>query len=125
MLIGENDKVTINFANKNLHILEISQIQQADRCIIKLVQSKYFNEEMKKLLLKKQGSEVAEIKKNSQIYNLDPYIDEDGIIKVEGRLDKSNLNNECKHPIVLSKGSPISKLIITWCHKKLATQGEV
>ena len=75
--------------------------------------------------MKKQGSEVAEIKKNSQIYNLDPYIDEDGIIKVEGRLDKSNLNNECKHTIVLSKGSPMSKLIITWCHKKLATQGEV
>ena len=44
MLTGENNKVTINFANKNLHILDISQIQQADRCIIKLVQSKYFNE---------------------------------------------------------------------------------
>ena len=67
MFTGENNKVTINFANKNLHILDISQIQQADRCIIKLVQSKYFNEEMKKLLMKKQGLEVAEIKKNSQI----------------------------------------------------------
>ena len=58
------------------------------------------------------------MKNSSQIYNLDPYIDEDGIIRVGGRLDKSNLNNECKHPIVLPKGSPISKLIIVWCHKK-------
>ena len=58
------------------------------------------------------------MKKSSQIYNLNPYIDEDGIIRVGGRLDKSNLSNECKHPIVLSKGSPISKLIIAWCHKK-------
>ena len=86
MLTGENNKVTINFANENLHILDISQIQQAERCIIKLVQSKYFNEEMKKLLMKKQGSEEAEIKKSSQIYNLDPHIDEDGIIRVGGRL---------------------------------------
>ena len=31
MLTGENNKVTINFANNNLHILDISQIQQAER----------------------------------------------------------------------------------------------
>ena len=79
MFTGENDKVTINLANKNIHILDIKQIQQAERCILKLVQSKYFNEEMKKLLMKKQGSDEAEIKKSSQIYNLDLYIDEDGI----------------------------------------------
>ena len=78
---------------------------------------------MKKLLVKKQGSEEAEIKKSSQIYNLDPYIDEDGIIRVGGRLDKSNLNNECKHLIVLPKGSPISKLIIAWRHKKTGHAG--
>ena len=55
--LGKNNNFTINFANINLHILDIRQIQQAERCIIKLVQSKYFNEEMKKLLMKKQGSE--------------------------------------------------------------------
>ena len=83
MLTRENNKVTINFANGNLHILDISQIQQAEGCIIKLVQSKHFNEEMKKLLMKKQGSEEPEIKKSSQFYNLDPYIDEDGIRELE------------------------------------------
>ena len=60
----------------------------------------------------------AEIKNSGQIYNLDTYIDENGIIRVGGRLDKSNLNNECKHPIVFPKGSPISKLIIAWYYKK-------
>ena len=62
--------------------------------------------------MKKHGSEETEIRKSSQIYNLDHYIDEDGIIRVGERLDKSNLNNEFKHLIVLSKGSPISKVII-------------
>ena len=102
MLTGENNKTTINFTNENLHILDTSQIQQAERCVIKLIESKYFNKEMKKLLIKKQGSEGAKIKKSNQIYSLDPYIDKDGVIKVGGRLDKSNLN----------KGSHISKLII-------------
>ena len=54
MLTGENNKVTINFANGNLHILDISQIQQAERSIVKLAQSKCFNEEMKKLVMKKK-----------------------------------------------------------------------
>ena len=78
---------------------------------------------MKKLLMNKQGSEEAELKKSSQIYNLYPYIDEDGLIRVGGRLDKSNLNNECKHPIVVPKGSPISKLKVAWCQKKTGHAG--
>ena len=53
MLNGENKKVTINFAGENLCILDISPIQEAEKCINKLVQSKYFSEEMKKLLIKK------------------------------------------------------------------------
>ena len=48
---------------------------------------------MKKLLIKKQGSKEAEIKKSSQIYNLDPYIDENGIIRIRGRLEKSNFSD--------------------------------
>ena len=109
IFIGENRKVIISFASENLCILDTSQIQQAETCIFILIQSKYY---MKKLLIKKQGSEGVEIKKSSQIDNLDPYLDKDGIIRVGGRLDKSNLNNECKHLIMLPKGSPISKLII-------------
>ena len=73
--------------------------------------------------MKKQWSEEAEIKKSKQIYNVDPYIDKDGIIRVGGRLNKLNLNNEYKYPIVLPKCSPISKLIIAWCHKKTGHAG--
>ena len=38
MLTGENKKVTINFANENVHILDISQIQQAETGSIKIFQ---------------------------------------------------------------------------------------
>ena len=119
--IAKNKKVTIYFANENLHILDISQILQVERSIIKLIQSKYFSEEMKKTAYKYQIE--AKIKRSSQIYNLDAYIVENGIIRVGGRLDKSNLNNECKHPVVFPKGSPISKLIIAWCYKKTSHAG--
>ena len=62
---GVNKKVIINFASENLCILDTRPNQQTEKCIIKLVQSKYFSEEIKKLLIKKQGSEGAEIKKSS------------------------------------------------------------
>ena len=107
--IAKNKKVTIYFANENLHILDISQILQVERSIIKLIQSKYFSEEMKKTAYKYQIE--AKIKRSSQIYNLDAYIVENGII------------NECKHPVVFPKGSPISKLIIAWCYKKTSHAG--
>ena len=35
--IDENKKVTIKVANENLYKLDISQIKQAEGCIIKLV----------------------------------------------------------------------------------------
>ena len=96
MLTGENKKVTINFANKYLLILDISQIKQADRCTIKLIQSIYFSEEMKKLLMMKQGLDEAEMKKASQIYILYLYLNQESITRVGGRLNKSNLNNAFK-----------------------------
>ena len=60
----------------------------------------------------------SQIKKSSQIYNLYLCLDEDGIISVRGRLGKWNLSLDCKHPIVFLKGCVMSKLIITWCHKR-------
>lgn len=51
-----------NFTNENLHLLDVSQIQQNERCIIKLVQSKCFGEKIKKLLMKKQESKVAKVR---------------------------------------------------------------
>lgn len=58
--------------------------------------------------MKKQGSKEIKMKKSSQIYESDLFIGEDGLIRAGGRLDKSNLSNECRHLIVISKDSPIS-----------------
>lgn len=45
-------------------------MQQAERCIIKLVLSKHFNKKTKKLILKNKGSEGAEIKKEQSYLQL-------------------------------------------------------
>ena len=52
------------------------------------------------------------VKISSKISNLNPYLDKNAIIKVGGRLEKSDINNDCKLPILIPKGCHFSKLII-------------
>jgi hypothetical protein len=47
---------------------------------------------------------------------LDPIID-DEILKVGGRLDRSDMTQEAKHPIILPKKSRIARLILEDVHK--------
>ena len=61
--------------------------------------------------------------KRSSVYKLDPFIDERGLLTVGGRLRKSNLHFIDVHPILLSKDSCITRLIVEWCHQKTAPGG--
>ena len=58
------------------------------------------------------------VKISGKISSLKPYLDENGIIRVGERLEKSDINSDCKHPILMQKYCHISKLIIVWCHQK-------
>ena len=60
------------------------------------------------------------VMKRSRVYRLDPFIDERGLLRVGGRLKKSNLHFTDVHPILLSKDSCITRLIVEWCHQKTA-----
>ena len=56
--------------------------------------------------------------KRSIVYKLDSFIDEKGLMRVEGRLRKSNLHFTDVHPILLNKDSCITRLIVKWCYQK-------
>ena len=72
------------------------------------------NEELKLLKMKNEEN----VKISGKISSLKPYLDENGIIRVGERLEKSDINSDCKHPILMQKYCHISKLIIVWCHQK-------
>ena len=59
------------------------------------------------------------VKISSKITSLNPYLDGNGIIIVGGRLEKPDINNDCKHPVLMPKGCHISKLIILWLNNWL------
>ena len=61
--------------------------------------------------------------KKSCLYRLDPFIDSDGIIRVEGRLRQADQLYEEKHPTILPKNSHLAHLVINYHHESVYHQG--
>ena len=86
-----------------------------------MAQSKAFAEEKLSRFSKQQKDPKA--KQNSKLYSLDPFVGEDQVLYVCGRLNNSSLNNSCTHPILLRKNGTVTELFIKWCHDKTAHGG--
>ena len=67
-------------------IIDVEMIQKGQVAIFKMVQTESFNNEVKHLMLKKWM-----VPSNSSINQLDPFLNNDDIICVDGRLRKSTL----------------------------------
>eukprot|EP00794_Sanderia_malayensis_P004021 gene4021-4570_t len=63
------------------------------------------------------------LKKASSLFKLDPFLDENGIVRVGGRMKKSCFDEECKHPILLPKKGKVTELVIDLCHRKAQHAG--
>ncbi|KAK6165334.1 hypothetical protein SNE40_022281 [Patella caerulea] len=91
--------------------------KEAESFILKHVQQHAFPLEYREL-----ARENATCPPKSNIYRLDPYM-EDELIRVGGRLRKANLPLEEKHPVVLPKNNHVSHLIIYHYHGLVYHQG--
>ena len=123
-MMSTRSKKVLDFSVNKLNLLDIELLdvellQEAEKCIVKMVQLKYFNEELKLLKMKNEANFKISSKKSS----LNPYLDENGIIRVGGRLEKSGINNDFKHSILVPNNCHISKLIILRCHQKTGHSG--
>ena len=97
--------------------LDLVLIQRAEHQIIRGTQRRHFTDEIR-LMERNQC-----VKKSSSIYKLDPYIDSNGLLRVGGRLNQSTMDESVKHPLLIPKGSILARLIIKWCHEKVAHSG--
>ena len=90
----------------------------AENYWLQRIQEECFKEE----LLKLQKNEA--VNRNSKLVKLSPYYDEkDGLIKMGGRVQYSDLREEEKHPIILPYSSYLVKLIIEDVHRKQLHSG--
>ena len=98
--------------------VNMEMLQEASYAIIKLVQNKHFKDEVQKIR-QKEGS----LGKESQLSTLNPFMDKHGIIRVSGRLRRSELSDGRKYAIILPKKSKVTDLIVQWCHYDTAHSG--
>lgn len=98
--------------------IELEEIESAKSKLIKLVQQEYFGEEIKCL------TEGKNISKQSKLKLLNPFLDENGQIRVGGRLNNSEIaNSDKKNPIILHARSKLTKLIFIHEHNRLLHVG--
>ena len=54
---------------------------------------------------------------------LNPYDSKDGLIRVGGRLQQSDLDKQIMHINMLPKKGKLTEMFIRWCHQKTAHHG--
>ena len=97
--------------------LSVEEREGAQASIFRLLQQEQFAEEMKSLKAEK------EILKNSKILQFSPFIDQQGLIRAQGRIGKSQLNFETKHPIQLHWKHHVVELFLRNEHKNSHHEG--
>ena len=109
--------------------LSVTEVNEAEREIIKFVQKQTFKEELLALSrinrVCKETEKTATknpTKRSSSIYKLDPVL-ENGLIRVGGRLHQAPIASDAKHPVILPRKHHIVKLIITYYHRASGHSG--
>ncbi len=71
--------------------LVVEEIANAGKCVMRISQRAHFKEDINTKI----------ISKDSPLYQLQPFVDHDGLLKVSGRLHNAQLKEDTKHPIIL------------------------
>lgn len=101
--------------------LNMSLLKDAQQDIIKLPQQQVFSEEIEHRRDGASGGKKV-LKRRIGIYNLDPYLDENDLMRVWGRLKKPNQQIRDFHPVLIAKDYNITILIIEWFYQTMVEQ---
>lgn len=90
----------------------ISSVERTEAMLywIRLAQNNHYSDEIKRINRKESVS------RNSPIIKLAPFVDEQGLLKVGGRLAKANIPTGAKHQLILPPKARITALIIRDAH---------
>lgn len=104
-----NFKRSLENLEKNFTTKELEKSLM--KCI-ELVQQQEFKDDIERIKSNKA------LKGESKIKTLNPYLDEDGILRVGGRLRNANLDEQVKHPVILGNKNTLVPLIIADAHAR-------
>nr|CAH7740561.1 unnamed protein product [Callosobruchus chinensis] len=94
-----------SFGERKSGAITVDEMNHALLALVKLAQHQDFSQEINCLFEKKP------LPKGSRLLNLDPFLDTNGYLRVGGRLSKSNLPFDTKHPLILGAKNKLTSLI--------------
>ena len=113
----------ISFEKSQTHLLTVHELHFASLKILKLVQDEAFPG--LSTLINSKGFEVAMKRipsigktQTQSLRKLHPFVAQDGLLRVGGRIQNGNFPEESKHPVILPAKHHITKLIIEFYHEK-------
>lgn len=91
--------------------LTTDELRNIEKILIKKCQLEEFPDEVRRLKKK------TEISSKSRLLTLNPFLDENGIMRVGGRLQNAMITFNNKHPIILPRTHEVTQLMLEQMHK--------
>lgn len=99
--------------------MKVNELEEAERKLITLMQERSLSKE------RKEAPPKAIVKgKAGSLKKLNPFIDENGILRVGGRLSNAQEEVSFRHPAIVPKGTVCTRRLIEWHHQKIAHRGK-
>lgn len=93
------------------NFLSVQELEKAKEIIVKYVQYQEFSKDIDYLQKNKK------VDSKSTLLCLTPFLDQQGLLRVGGRIKHSNININMKHPLIIPHSSHLSNILIDYAHK--------
>lgn len=103
------------------------EYRDAEKCLYRLVQREVYTNEAN-ILEENRGRSTEDFKfvnKSSPIFATNPYMDDDGLIRANGRINAAKgVQDLVKQPIILPRDHHVTNLIVHFYHRKFHHQND-
>ncbi|XP_044152743.1 uncharacterized protein LOC122940262 [Bufo gargarizans] len=100
-------------------VYTVTEFQQSKKIIIHTIQHEVFAKEIDCITNHKS------IPKSSSLKKLDPFLDEDGLLRVGGRLKQASLELKERNPLIIPGNHHVTTLIVQYYHNQVKHQGRL
>ena len=97
--------------------LNPDELKGSEKKLIQLVQKSEYSKELQEL----RSSNT--VNSHSNLKSLSPFLDDEGLLRVGGRLSHAQLHYDERHPVILPANSFLTKLIVRFEHERLLHSG--
>lgn len=95
----------------------VDEMVKAEKYLFKLAQKEIFGKDIRAAQNQPDATKI--LRRNNTLLQLSAYIDAEGILRVQGRIDAAvGVNADAKRPIILPRSHHITNLIVKFYHEK-------